>query len=365
MMKRTACLLVIGMVFTVLCVGMTSAEDLERSFAVRPAVLVDLGSLGGGWTFPSDVNEGGQIVGESWTGDAFHAFLWENGQMTDLRAEGGLDSRASGINDSGLIVGTIFTDTIYGTIRFPVMWDDGQTIQLEMLAGQSGVARDVNNTSQIAGGSTIAFPDTGAVAVLWNDGQPQNLGALGGENGGASGINELGQVVGSAELPDETSHAFFWDEGEMLDLGTFGGFYSSAEAVNDKGSVVGWAFPPNETEHAFLWEGDGLIDLGALGNPVGNRSSASDINNMGIIVGGSEYDNSGEPHAVMWHSGRIWDLNDLPTIGSEFDELLFASAVNERGWIVGAGFVDEKVIHGFLLILPSTVYLPLIQSSPQ
>jgi probable HAF family extracellular repeat protein len=67
----------------------------------------DLGTLAGGNTFATGINEAGQVVGWSssnWR-DEEHAFLWADGRMTDLGTLGGSRSAALDINDNGQVVG--------------------------------------------------------------------------------------------------------------------------------------------------------------------------------------------------------------------------------------------------------------------
>src|SRR5688500_18916192 len=64
--------------------------------------IVDLGTLGGDFTEPFDLNDNGQVVGETTNGDFdFRAFLWQNGSMRDLGTVGGPEARAIGVNNRG------------------------------------------------------------------------------------------------------------------------------------------------------------------------------------------------------------------------------------------------------------------------
>lgn len=85
---------------------------LERPFG--RAVLCEkgevraLGTLGGSSSYPADINNRGQIVGHSYTKreQEDHAFLWQNGKMTDLGTLPGMKtSGAVAINERGQIVG--------------------------------------------------------------------------------------------------------------------------------------------------------------------------------------------------------------------------------------------------------------------
>lgn len=72
--------------------------------------MTDLGTLGGTETYPSDINDSGQIVGYSDTAaGAHHGFLYSTGTMIDLNAavdalpQGWILTSANGINDLGWI----------------------------------------------------------------------------------------------------------------------------------------------------------------------------------------------------------------------------------------------------------------------
>jgi len=74
------------------------------------STMQDLGTLGGSESYASGINNSGQIVGDSYiTGDSVrHAFLYDDGKMKDVGNSGGSYSVAYGINDSGQVVGLSF-----------------------------------------------------------------------------------------------------------------------------------------------------------------------------------------------------------------------------------------------------------------
>lgn len=76
--------------------------------------LTDLGTLGGSNSWSTSINKSGQVVGFSTlsgntsvspSDGPHHAFIWDNGSMTDLGTLGNVESDAYDINDNGQVVG--------------------------------------------------------------------------------------------------------------------------------------------------------------------------------------------------------------------------------------------------------------------
>ena len=116
-----------------------------------------------------------------------------------------------------------------------------------------------------------------------------DLGTLGGPASHAHDINNLVHVCGWSmiEPNNPASRGFVWADGIMKSVGTLGGIYSAAFGLNDLDQVVGASTRADGTQAAFLWQGDQITDLNTL-LPPGTGwflSSASDIDNDGVIVG--------------------------------------------------------------------------------
>lgn len=303
-------------------------------------VIRDLGTLGRGeffkyqgFSLASAINDRGQIVGWSWRSEdeqwagSGHAFLWENGKMRDLGALPGLpDSRARDINDQGQIVGESFTfgkdelDNFDRRKGRAVVWEGGR---IRTLAGARAQARAINDRGEVVGWAAVG--NSGERAVLWQKGKVRRLGiepvsTLGVDPVSvALDVNERTQVVvisgewNYAEYALMEVRGFVWQKGTVRDLGKLG--WSYANAINDKGQVVG-----GRNGHATIWTKGVPRRLPGRG-----RSEADDVNDRGQIVGVV----GGRP--ALWENGKLRLLPGLPGGRGEGEAL----SINERGQIVG------------------------------
>jgi probable HAF family extracellular repeat protein len=227
--------------------------------------LTDLGNLGSSYTVPHALNNpttahSVQVVGEGQTPSDVvrHAWIWQNGVMTDLNTlippgSGWVLTKATGINDNQQIVG-------WGGISgqtHAFLWQVGGGVPTDLgvlPGGMESIANALNKTGQVAGASD-------GHAALWTSTGITDLGTRPKDTGSqAFALNNSSQVqvVGySLAASGINWHAVLWQNGNVIDLtkqiGSNSGWaqLTYAYGVNDAGRIVGQGIGPSGN-HAFL-----------------------------------------------------------------------------------------------------------------
>lgn len=295
--------------------------------------IVDLGSLGGGWSSGAALNNSGDVAGMSRNASGeTRAFLYRSGSMIQLPLPAGFFVGA--MDDAGTVAGTAGEGAGASTA---FLHRDGVTKTFSF----DGVSSLAINAVDIGGTmvGSAAFRGSGAPkAIAVKGGAISDLGTLGGTIGVAYGLNTTGQIVGAATTAGDVElHPVLWTAGQIIDLGfpgvLPGRMLGAAHGINGRGQVVG-DFRGSFIQHAFLWE-DGVVrDLDS--NPGHNRSLTS-INAQGDAVGPS----------AIYLDGYLHSLDALLNPYTEWR--VSAVSINDQGVILANGCRGVNTCRALLL----------------
>ena len=339
----------------------------------------------------------GQSVGVSQS----RGFFYSKGTLTPLPQPSGAQV-ALGVNDTGSVIalvvpqgGDITTD-LFGGGSLGSVVQGTTTTSLAQYIWPVGI----NNAGQIAAIQVLptnqAQSVTGlATAVVYASatGKYTTLGGAA-PNSLALGIAQKGDVAGGtfslnifSASPTLTFQGAQWRGGTFYALAPPSGASSAvAFGTNDNGFAGGVSFNVSYTGgfsltsfaftdlHAVLWTNFVPTDLTTmLGSKYGAVQS---VNNMGWATGFKSdtlgaaglgpldlllYPDNQNFKAFLYTGGKTYDLNTLVTNATGWT-LTNATAVNDAGQIVGAGYINGQE-HAFLLTPTGTATGPVVTIS--
>jgi uncharacterized membrane protein len=309
--------------------------------AVSEYTITDLGTIGNFRTQEANaISDTGIIVGWGHNSLSQQRGFSYGGSLTEFSYTAwpyGWGIYPKGVNDAGLVVGTVNADGNYG-----FAYVDNTMLSF----GRGGEALAVNNNGVVVGSQSW---DAFYYDVPASSGEflPKP-----GTSARATAINDQGIIAGTYVI-DGASRACYWANKTLVDAGTLGGG-AETNAINSHGDIVGSCYlTSGSTEcHATLCGvGQPMVDLTTLGFTLGGTYSAAwGINDHRQIIGCSRKVD-GTLAALLYENGSAYELNSL--IDSSLGwNLETAYDINNSGAIVGRGYLNGEATSRAFLMTP-------------
>jgi len=284
-------------------------------FKWQSGVMTDLGLYSGHTAIrPWDVNAAGNVTGRATAGPGGSNFgVYHDGAGWQLAGfVGGNRGNGFGINDANEMVGNMrlpsndFSRAFVwsptgGTVQLPTIHPDDPGNSVPAYDGFEGgsYATGINNSGVVVGSSGLSDTHGSDRGFRWSEsggmvnlGTPASQGLASLANftqSYAQNLNDAGLIVGAADRGSGLTRAVYWDANDVIhDIGTLGGNSGWAYAVNDDNVIVGFSnngvgnrafgFVPGGT----ITDINTLLDASSTGWLI---TRAYDINNSGVIVG--------------------------------------------------------------------------------
>lgn len=287
------------------------------------------------------INTSGQVAGTA----ASQAYLWSRtGGYQMLGTLGGGSSTATAINDSGAVAGNSTLPN--GSIHAFLWTQTGGMQDLGSPLGGNSSAVAVNAVGEVAG--ITATPDGKTThAFYWSvTTGAVDVGILPGDSASVSPVlNNAGEIAGISRGIFQT--AFRWTlSGGIQTLFVSGSTGSAATAINDSGQIAGYFTDQGGNQHGALWAPDGTVqDLGLL---IGDTFSyASFINAAGHIAGDSGHNIPKTPQTV--YATFFWSPEDGMVYVDGYGDARMPYALNNRDEILGFGKASAPYVWSMLL----------------
>lgn len=337
MRQRGVCCLVMAGAIAVSLAGSAQAQSRYQ--------VLDIG------TSAVDMNNMGQVLGLS--------SLWDatNGTRS-LTPVPGQETRAAEINDFGQVVGE------YGDVLTPTgfIWDEVRGYRdLDTVTGlTSFIPEGITNSGEIYGYSTEYHELSGLTyrrAAVWSPSSGVRYSSLLPTGINCSSVvmamNDVGQGVASYGRFPSDYRTTLWSPGSETQLEIPQAFW--CYGLNNLGQAI-W-IDEDEMASGWLWTAeDGLREMAGEGKFL--HPCGTDINDLGQIVGVALDIDEIETRFLWDEAHGYQDIADGvdPAMNLRFTP----GAINNSGWIAGAGWMNGAWTGVLLVPVPEPGSLTLL-----
>lgn len=244
---------------------------------------------------------------------------------------GATDTRPTGINSSGKIVGD------YGAWSHGFTYEAGVAASLDFPGSPWSFAYGINTQGHVAG--VYQFTATSNYSYIYDGNSFTSFHYYGANKTHAGGINDKNHIVGHI---DDGLQGFFYDSvAQTFDFFVYPGgvLHTRPSGINNNGTIAGLYLDGNNIWHGFLKEGEVFTSVdypGAL------NTYLIGINNHGEIVGNYDYNANGRRYSFIYKDG-VFRMLDIPGYKN-----IQARGITDDGRIVGRATDAEGNSHGFL-----------------
>jgi hypothetical protein len=318
------------------------APPAPGRYEVTPLPFIPFSGTGG-----EALNDAGVVAGGVAHADGSVSLAeWHDGRLTDLGVPPGLPAhgfnrpRVFGINNAGVIVGTVHTPAGDLPSR-SFICDRGRFTILPLADATSlgGAAIGINDRGVVVGYDHTAR--NGLTGWLWSAGSYSAL-RVSGTSTAAFGINANGTVIGNRTLGllrrlltgkvrSTGQRGFVLSEGAVRHLNGF------VNALNDSGVAAGGSTCGGGQKATIFSDGIATVILHVPSSAVGINSSAA-------VVGAYQPAGSQRHRLFLWNANSgACDLTPGGFVSAQ------AAAINDRGDILGFGETTSMESRYFLL----------------